>query len=180
LDRYVYALKRLRQTISTEAALTAYHGYVASTLRYGLIIWGNSVEVDRVFKIQKKCIRALSGAWFLDSCQPYFKRLGVLPLPCMYIMDMCMFVKLHPSYFKKLIEVSNRPNRAQYTNMLYQPPCNAYIYKQNVYNMCILLYNSLPNRFKSLDGNFFKKALADWLNKKCFYSVKEYLSHKEN
>lgn len=54
LDKFVYAIKRLRATVSTEAALSAYHGYVSSVLSYGLLLWGNSVEIGKVFKVQKK------------------------------------------------------------------------------------------------------------------------------
>ena len=54
LDRFVYALKRLRQVSSIQTALCAYHGYVASTLKYAVILWGNSVDVEKAFKIQKK------------------------------------------------------------------------------------------------------------------------------
>jgi hypothetical protein len=45
LERYVYALRRLRQTISGETAFVAYNGYVFSVLGYGLIIRGNSVNI---------------------------------------------------------------------------------------------------------------------------------------
>lgn len=54
LDSLVYAIRRLRATVSTEAALTAYHGCVSSVLLYGLFLWGNSVQIDKVVKIQKK------------------------------------------------------------------------------------------------------------------------------
>lgn len=177
LDRYVYALKRLRQTISLEAALTAYHGYVASVLNYGLIMWGNSVDADRAFKLQKKCIRSICNAGFLDTCKPLFKKLNILPLPCLYIREVCCFVKLHPIYYKKYNEVSTRNVREKYTYLLHKPPSHAQIYKQNIYNMSIILYNKLPTFIKNLDGKSFKYALTTWLATKGFYSIKEYLEH---
>ncbi|KOB74159.1 Oxysterol binding protein [Operophtera brumata] len=56
LDKFVYAIKRLRLRVSIDAALTAYHGYVSAVLAYGLVLWGNSVDVDKAFIIQKKCV----------------------------------------------------------------------------------------------------------------------------
>ena len=85
IDRFVYVLKRLKQTINLNTAMIAYHAYVVSVLSYGLIIWGNSVDVQIVIKAQKKCIRAMCGAHFLDSCKPLLQTFNLLPLPCLYI-----------------------------------------------------------------------------------------------
>ncbi|KAI5640836.1 reverse transcriptase (RNA-dependent DNA polymerase) domain-containing protein [Phthorimaea operculella] len=123
LSRFVFALKRLRDTVSVEAAITAYHGYVSSVLSYGLMLWGNSVNVERAFILQKKCIRVLCNAWFDDSCKPLFKKLEILPLPCMYIRDVCVFVNAHPSYWRKRSEVFQQQRRQKYMNLLYQPTC---------------------------------------------------------
>lgn len=177
LNRFVFALKRLKQTISLEAALTAYHGYVSSVLSYGLILWGNSVDISRAFKLQKKCIRVLCSAAFDDSCRPLFKKLNVLPLPCMYIRDVCTFVHLNPQYWSKRGDIIERQTRTRYMNLLHQPHCHKDIYKRNVNNMCILLYNKLPDDIKLLPKNSFKHGLTKWLLQHSFYSVKEYLEY---
>lgn len=177
INRFVFALKRLRQTVSEEAALTAYHGFVKSVLSYGLLIWGNSVEINRAFILQKRCVRAICNSWYLDSCKPLFKKLKILPLPCLYIRDLCLFVKLHPTYFQKLSETSSRQVRSMYINKLHKPPGHTYMYKNNVYNMCIVIYNKLPDEMKSLDNNKFKKTLTNWLLDKCFYSVRDFFDN---
>lgn len=86
LDRFVYALRRIRDVASENTALLAYHGYVASVLRYGIVIWGNSVDKDRAFKMQKKCIRSVCGARYRETCKPLFRKCKMLPLPCLYII----------------------------------------------------------------------------------------------
>lgn len=177
LDRFVFALKKLRQNVSVEAALSAYHGYVSSVLNYGLIMWGNSTDADRVFKLQKRCIRVIDKAWFLDSCKPLFHKYKILPLPCMYIRDICIFTKNHMHYFMQRSEVLPRQKRIKFHNLLYQPRCRKEIYKKNVYNMCLSIYNSLPNELKLLQGNSFKKKLTQWLQMCCFYSIKEFIEH---
>lgn len=176
LDRFVYALKRLRQTVSVEAALMAYHGYVSSVLNYGLLLWGNSVDAVRAFKLQKRCLRSLDNAWFLQSCKPLFKKFNILPLPCLYIREACQLVKDNPNHFFTRDEISARHTRDQYQNLLYQPPCRTAVYKKNCYNMCILLYNKLPNDFKIENKTLFKRKLTNWLHEKCFYSIKEFLT----
>lgn len=59
LDRFVYMIKRLRITVSTETALGPYHGYVSSILSYGLLLWSNLVDVLKGVKIPKS-VRVLS------------------------------------------------------------------------------------------------------------------------
>lgn len=177
LDRFVFALKRLRQTVSLEAALTAYHGYVSSVLTYGLLLWGNSTDIERAFRLQKKCVRALDNAWSTDSCKPLFKKFGLLPLPCLYIRDACLLVKNYPNYFTFRNETTARHTRAQYRNLLYQPPCNAYAYKKNCYFMCIRLYNMLPDDIKLESKKSFKNKLVKWLYENCFYSIGEYVTN---
>ncbi|CAH2268158.1 jg8165 [Pararge aegeria aegeria] len=49
----------LSKTVGEETALMAYHAFVVSSLRYGLVIWGNSVDIQRLFIEQKKCIRTI-------------------------------------------------------------------------------------------------------------------------
>lgn len=178
IDRFVFALRRLRQTVSTEAATTAYYGYVASLLSYGIILWGNSVEINRVFLLQKKCLRAIANAKFLDSCKPLFKKFKILPLPCMYIKEICMFVKCNQHLFQLRRNVTNRHIRAQYFDLLYQPPCKTFIYRKNVYNLCIEIYNNLPADLKSLKVHVFKSQLTNWLLDRCFYNLHEFFTFK--
>lgn len=95
-----------------------------------------------------------------------------------YIRDICCFVKSHPDQFPKLVTKTVRAQRSQYKNKLHQPPCKTLLYKKNVYNMCIIIYNNLPEYIMTLDDYKFKKTLTTWLTEKCFYSVKEYLENK--
>lgn len=177
LERFVYALKRLRQTVSKDAAICAYHGHVSSILSYGLIIWGNSVEINRVFLIQKKCIRAITGAYFLDSCRPLFRELGVLPLASMYIKEICLFSYKHPNLHKKQSETMERQTR--FCDRLHMPRHRLDIYSRNVFIMIIKIFNKLPAYFKEMSFREFKHKLHKWLVDKCFYSLKEYFEFNE-
>ncbi|CAK1595268.1 unnamed protein product [Parnassius mnemosyne] len=179
LDRFVYAIKRLRVTVSTEAALCAYHGYVSSVLSYGILLWGNSVDIKKVFRVQKKCVRAIYGAWCTDSCKPLFKKYNILTLPCLYIKEVCLFVKQHPEHFEKHIDVSKRNVAPRNKHKLYLPQCRLELHKRNSYVNAIKVYNKLPNSFKELPLTMFKKKLTQWLKEKCFYDFKEFISYCE-
>lgn len=174
LDRFVYVLYRLRQTTTKEAALSAYHGYVSSSIRYGIILWGYSVEADRVFLTQKRCIRSVCGAGVIDSCVPLFKSLKILPVPSLYIYEISIFVKKYPYLFKKHCDVVKRSCRN--LNKLYVPPQRLQLNSQNVYCMAIRIYNKVPDKFKEDGLNLFKRKLFNLLLTKCYYSVKDFLN----
>lgn len=176
IDRFIYVLKRIRQTVNCDTAMLAYHGYVSSVLRYGIVLWGNSVDSDRVFKAQKKCIRAICGAHFLDSCKPLFHKLKILPLPCLYIFEICTFVKRNYNLFET---TTDRPNsRTRHKDRLRLPPIKLKLFKKNVYCMSIIIYNHLPNSFQDLPLTMFKKILFNLLLFKRYYTVKDYLEDK--
>lgn len=53
LDRFVFALKKIRLHVSLETALSVYYGYVSSVLSNGLIMWGNLKDVISVSNRKK-------------------------------------------------------------------------------------------------------------------------------
>lgn len=177
LDKFVFALRRLRLVASLDTALSAYHGYVSSVLRYGLIIWGHSVDAERALRVQKKCMRAICGADYLDHCKPLFKRLKILPLPCQYILDICTFVKKHPQFFPLNDTVLGKSNsRDPYK--LNVPKQRLKIYSKNVNGNAIGIYNKLPIKIRELSLSKFKHVLYNWLLQECFYSLKEFIDIK--
>lgn len=102
LNKFVFALKIMRSITDESTALTAYHDYVTSVLRYGVIIWGNSTNVSQVFMTQKRCIRAICGVGSQKiSCRPLFKRLSVLTLTGLFIYEHAKFVRNNPDLFEK-------------------------------------------------------------------------------
>lgn len=179
LSSYAYVLKRLREMASREVALSAYHGHVGSALQYGLLLWGNSADFDRAFRAQKRCIRSLCGAHFLDSCKPLFKKYNILPLPCLYIKQAAEFVKQHPELFRKnkeflLIKLRDRSN-----NRLYNPKYNLKMTQNQAYYMSIKIFNNLPEDLKNLTGNLFNIKLKKWLMGRCYYSLNQFLQYRD-
>ena len=60
LIQFAYALYKLSKMASRNTVQIAYNAYVASSIRYGIIFWGNSADRDIVFKTQKKCLRSFT------------------------------------------------------------------------------------------------------------------------
>lgn len=177
INKFVYALKQIKNVTNIKTSITAYHAYVESVLRYGLIIWGNSTDQNRAFVAQKKCIRAIYGLQPDDSCRPIFKKLDLLPLPSLYILEICLFVRRHIELFTRASDIHSRSRRDPYRLTLDVLPRLAK-YNKNCMFMCVRVYNKIPNEFKMLNIRLFKIKLYKWLSTNSFYSVKEFLEHK--
>lgn len=170
-----YMLWRLVNITDLKTALLAYHGYVASIIRYGMVVWGNSVDIDRIFIAQKQCIRSICNLSRMTSCKPYFIQLKLLSVPCIYIFEICNFVKSHPSIFHRKSDMISKYNR-RYPNKLIYPTVSSTLYRQNAFPMAIKIFNKLPKDIKDLPLNFFRKKLCQLLLNKCYYGVNEYLN----
>lgn len=176
VNRFVFALRRLAQAVSKEVAVIAYNSYVCSRLRYGIVVWGNSVDCDRLFIVQKRCLRAIFGISRRTTCKTIFKQHKLLTLPCLYIMEVCSFVHKNKELFKLMRIESSRQLRSKYNYTLVQPPTRLALCSNNSYIMCTKIYNKLPDRFKDKEIIEFKEIICNWLNEKCFYSINEYLN----
>lgn len=178
LNRFAYALYKLSKVASKSTALTTYYAYVESVLRYGLLIWGNSVEINKAFIAQKRCVRAIGLLAPDEPCRPYFRHLNILPLPSLYIYEVAVFTYLNMDRFIKSKDITGRSNRDPNRLVLDVVP-KSKRFLSNCYAMCATIFNSIPNDIKCLQQpSKFKKVLRQWLAKNAFYSVGELLQHK--
>lgn len=177
INKFIYPLRRLTRTSSQKSALLAYHGYVASVLRYGVILWGNGSAVNKAFIAQKKCVRAICGVGPLFSCRELFPKLKILTLPSIYIFELCMFVKKHSHFFTKNSEVVKFNTR--YRDKLVLPLRKKATSNKGCYSMAIKVFNKLPTDMKSLPLNKFKNKLFMWLVNKAYYTVREFFNDKQ-
>ncbi|KAF9801431.1 hypothetical protein SFRURICE_013211 [Spodoptera frugiperda] len=159
--------------------LTKPEAYVESCLRYGLIFWGNSTDQGRVFVAQKKCIRAIYGLPSDESCQPIFKKLGLLPLPSLYVYEVSMFVKKYIQLFKTIDEVNSRSRRDQHKHKLELEIIPRIVkYNKSCPAMCVCVFNKLPCVLKTLNCTLFKNKLYNLLSQNNFYSIKQFLDYR--
>jgi hypothetical protein len=60
----------------------------------------NDRNLKKVFKLQKRAIRLITNISSTTSCKPYFKKLKIMTLICIYICEILLYTKMSLSKFK--------------------------------------------------------------------------------
>jgi hypothetical protein len=174
LNQFSYALYNLRKKVNPAAVLTAYHAFVTSTLRYGIIFWGNSTDREIAFRAQKRCLRSLCGISSLESCKPHFHRLKILTLASLYIYEMCVFVKCNSHLY-----LNFKSTRLQHKIKNPMIP-KTMLFQKNVVGMAPKIFNKLPKCLISIDQlHIFKKTLKNVLAHTSYYTINEYINDSD-
>lgn len=169
-----FALYRLRQISSNNVMLSFYYALIYSRLKYGILFWGCSHHSIRAFRLQKKAVRTIVGASRITSCREIFKKLNLLTLTSLYILETLLFVKQNLDKFNKNNYYHSYNTRRG--NDLCLPIHTLAIYEKNPAYMGMLMYNKLPPHIKAIDNiKQFKSILRTYLIQQCFYSIEEYL-----
>ncbi|KAI5724288.1 hypothetical protein M8J77_000716 [Diaphorina citri] len=101
LSSAIYAIRSVRNNVDSAAAKLSYHSYFHSIMGYALIYWGFSSNVDEVFLLQKRAVRAIFGVGNRTSCKPYFINHSILTIYAQLILDACTLIhKMYPTLTK--------------------------------------------------------------------------------
>lgn len=178
ISKFSYALREIKKATDLKTALVTYYAYAYAWLKYGVILWGNSTDAPTLFTLQKKLIRILVNIEITDSCKPYFQELKILSLPCLYIFEVCKFVRKYPDFFTKREDIQTKII-LRHKNRLNLPKSRLKMHSNSTFVMSIKIYNKLPEIIKNLSKyNIFINKLKIFLETKCYYSISEYLNDK--
>lgn len=169
-----YVVWQLRSCVSIELLKMYYFAHVQSLLNYGILCWGNSSRINKLFIMQKKIIRTMQFKHSIHSCRNLFIALGILTLPALYILSCCLFVK---SNINQFTQFSNRNIQysLRHTNNVMLPKHTLSLVSNGVTVMPIKIYNHLPHYLKEITGiKLFKSKVKETLLKKSIYSLQEF------
>lgn len=177
----VFLLRRLSCLGSRELLITAYYGCVYPFLAYCVPVWGaaGTSGLDRVFKVQKRAIRAIFGLRSSQSCKSLFCSNNILTFPSIVIFQSIMFLKNNPQMFSVSTQ-SSHPYALRPRNNLSLPRSRTAFHQTQSHNFCVRLYNALPPSLK-LESNLskFRSLLRNYLLIREFYSVLDFLVANE-
>lgn len=173
LNKTVFQIRKLMELTTLDTAMTFYYSNFYSLITYGILIWGNSVGFDRIFKIQKRAIRTIASVHATEHCRPLFKNLGIMTLYGIFIYQCVLFIKqnnnlTHSSFHNYNTRNKNNPTIPYHRLSKTQQPLN---------HLAIKLFNKLPDYVKELPVNNLKRYLKQFLIEHPFYTIAEFFNH---
>ena len=76
ISKTIGIINKLKNQLPTETLLNIYNALVASYLNYGIVVWGWKLE--KLLKLQKKAVRAITRSAYTAHSSPLFKKLNIL------------------------------------------------------------------------------------------------------
>lgn len=174
LNTSYYAINKLKLCLPLNSILDVYYSLVYSHLQYNILLWGASVDVNRIFIAQKRIMRMIFNVSPLSSCRPLFIEHRILTVPCIYIYKSLMNTRRN---LRNLVGLSNYHNyftRNQRTLCLPQHRTTKFELSPSYKG--IKIFNNLPERIKILNEFRFRDAIKRLLIEKAYYSVGEYMT----
>lgn len=177
MAQFSYALKVISSSVSPEAAMTAYHAYVGSRVRYGIIFWGGSTRVVEVLRAQKRCLRGIFGLKQTDSCIPIFQRYGILTVTSLYILECAMFVRRNLGFFEEFQRRHGHCTRGKSDLCPRKPRLTMEM--RNVTHSAIKIYNGVPEKVRVLPLEALRSRLRRYLAEKSFYTLDDFFNDED-
>lgn len=174
LNSAYFAIRNLRSIVDRNFLLNVYYNLAFPHINYLICYWGFATGIQRIFVLQKRIIRLIFCLGPLDSCKPIFQSANILTLSSVLIYECSLFVKQNRDKFKINQDVHNYSTRA--SRDIYLPNFNLTAYTKGPSYACGNIFNRLPHSIKRIDKlSTFKRELKEFLIKKCFYSIKDFL-----
>ena len=101
----------------------------------------------------------MSGEEPRASCRSLFRKLGILPVPCQYILSLMLFIIDNPNNFLTGLEIHGLHTRSK--NKLFIPNAHFTSAQKGITYSGTKIYNSLPSSILNLknDRKQFKNEL---------------------
>lgn len=173
-----YAISMLKNSLNLHSVLLFYYASVHSHLNYAIIAWGSSSETNRLFILQKRIVRLIADAKYLEHCSPLFKKLGIMTVYSLYLYNLALFVKMNSQYFLTN-GMLNDITVTRYVNRLSVPRHRTALFEKGPHYMAIKTYNHLPSYLHSIQNQIkFKKELKLYFTNHVYYSTDEYFDNR--
>lgn len=171
LPSTIFLIRQLNSVVDQNTLVSTYFALFHSHISYAVFLWGNSGHAFKIFRLQKRAIRAIAKIGGKEHCRPFFIKFGILPLPSIYVYSTVLEIHSNIKNFCFQSDVHGYNTRS--ANMVRQERFKLSKSKSNTLN--VNLYNKIPPRIRQLNYTRLKSAVKSHLLKHCFYSVQEFL-----
>ena len=163
ISKVIGMLFRLNDILPIDALKTLYSTLLLPHLMYGIEIWYGILKTndDRLFKLQKKSIRAINCLPYAAHTNEYFKSMNLLKIDDLYKQRSLLY--MYKSDLTQVIE----PNHVYSTRNAYNlvlPRFNRARSQSTIFYKGIILWNNLPENIKTTRReNKFKSSVKSLL-----------------
>ena len=158
---------KVKNFLSSVALCTLYYTLIHCHFSYGLLCWGNSTYINRLFLLQKRAVRIINKKAYRAHTDPLFRCQRILKISDLYKVQALLFTHdywyniLPPSFQNFYTDGHNVITRRNAQKILYteRPRTN---FSQNlVYHNAASIWNRLDNNIKSIESRInFKNAIS--------------------
>ena len=157
ISKYTGVFYRMRQFLPQYILILIYKSLISPVFYYGLCLWG--CNTNRVFLLQKRILRIITGSYYIAHTEPIFKALKLLNIDDLYTIQLLkLYYKIInnnvPTYLSDKLEL--KPNhyntrREEYIQRNVRPTY--------VRNTCIYKLIDLVNDWKNNDNILHTKII---------------------
>ena len=163
ISRVVGLLFRLNNILPVETLLTLYSTLLVPHLLYGIEIWHGALRGnhDRIFKLQKKAIRAINSLGYNHHTNDFFKSMDILKLEDIFKQRLLVYMFKNQN-FSSHSDIHSYNTRHRQDLVL--PRFNRTRSQSSFFYQGIALWNSIPLEIRSIQYlGAFKNAIKDLL-----------------
>lgn len=178
LSSAAYAVRKVRQYTDVDTARLVYFSYFHSIMSYGILLWGKAADIQNVFVLQKRAIRAIYQLGSRISLRELFKDIGILTVASQFIFANILYIRQNIHLYPKTSDIHNLNTRNKHK--LHAPSHRLRKVHDSFVGLGIRFYNKLPLSFLDLPFNAFKAQVKSNLCSKAYYSINDYLADKNS
>lgn len=177
LSSAAFAIRKIRQVTDEATARLVYFAYFHSIMSYGILLWGSAADVETIFILQKRAVRAIYNLGPRDSLRELFKEINILTLPSLYIYQNILYTRKNMASFQKKSDIHNLNTR--HKDKLAVPGFRLTKTSKSFMGNCVRFFNKIPSSIKDLPDARFKTVIKRILISKAYYSLKHYVDDKD-
>ena len=173
ISKSVALLYKAKYYLPSKSLLTLYYALVYPYLTYCNLIWASAyvTNLERIYLLQKRAVRAISQADYKASSNPLFANLKILDIFSIYLLQVSSFMYLYhndtlPIVFNQIFQTGNQSHQfsARYSDFYRSHSCTTNIKKFSILFQGPRIWNSLPSNIKSAPTfNIFKRVIKPFL-----------------
>lgn len=173
LSRVLFLLRRLKRDMPDTFVKFAFFAFFQSHIIYGTRLWGHSSKVRNVLLAQKKAVRILSNAHYLEHCKPLFVNIGVMTVVNVYIFQCILAIKDNESSYATNSMVHRHETRNSSNIHITRSRLSMVL---NCFPVSgVRFFNHLPLVVRQLSKPKLASVLRAFLLENPFYEVSEFM-----